>query len=70
MILHRHVPVIPYHIDTILFNPPRRKIPVTGITHIEFPHLLAINKKFPVTKFNLLPLQGHYTFQKDRKSVV
>jgi hypothetical protein len=64
MIFHRHIPVISYHIDRIFFNSPRWKIPVTGITDIEFLHLLAIDKKFSISKFNLLALLGHHTFQK------
>jgi hypothetical protein len=45
MVFHRHVPIIPYHIDTIFFNSPWGKIPVTRITDVGFLDLLAINKE-------------------------
>jgi hypothetical protein len=64
MILDGHTPIIPYHIDTIFFNPPRGKIPITRKPDIRFFDLLPINKKFPITKFNLFILQGDHSFKK------
>jgi len=64
MIFYRHVPIIPHHIDTILFDSSRREIPVTRVTDIRFLQFLAVNQKSSLAKFNLLPLEGDHTFQK------
>jgi hypothetical protein len=64
MILYWHTPIIPYHIDIIFFNPSRRKIPVTRKSDIRFFHLLPVNKKFPITKFNEFILLGDHSFKK------
>jgi hypothetical protein len=62
MIVHWHTPIIPYHIDTIFFNSPRGKIPVARKADIRFLDLLAVNKKSPVTEFNLFALSSDHTF--------
>jgi hypothetical protein len=64
MVLDGHTPIIPYHIDTIFFNPSRGKVPMTRKPDIRFFHLLPINKKFPITKFNLFILHGDHSFKK------
>ncbi len=63
MVFYRHIPIVAYDIDTILFNSPWRKIPGTGITDIRFLQLLAIHQKSPVLKFNLFSLHGDHTLQ-------
>ena len=62
MIFNGHVPVVPYHIDRIFFNLPRGKIPVTWITDMGFLDLFPIDKKFPVTKLNVLIFLSDHTF--------
>ena len=62
MTFYRHIPIIPYHINTIFFNLSRGKIPVTWITDIRFPYLLAVNKKFTITKFNVFTFLSDDTF--------
>jgi hypothetical protein len=64
MILYGHTSIIPYHIDTIFFDPSRGKIPITRKSDIRFFHLLPIDKKFPITKFNLFTLLGDQSFKK------
>jgi hypothetical protein len=64
MIFYRHIPIITDHIDTIFFNLARGKIPVTWITDIRFFYLLAVDKKSPAAKFNLVTLSGDHTLQK------
>jgi hypothetical protein len=61
MIFYRHAPIISYHIDTIFFNPSRRKIPVAWKADIRFLYLLTVDIKSPGTKFNLFTLASHHT---------
>jgi hypothetical protein len=62
MIFYWHVPIIPYHIDTIFFNAPGGKVPVARKADIRLLDLLAVNKKPPATKFNLFALSSDHTF--------
>lgn len=52
MIFYWHTPVIPDHIDVILFNFPRGKVPGAWKTDIRFVYLLGVNKKLSVAKFD------------------
>ena len=63
MLFHRHVSIIPDHIDAPLFNLPGRKIPVAGTAEITLIPLLGIDEKDPVTEFNLFPFQGNHPFE-------
>jgi hypothetical protein len=61
MIFYWHAPIIPDHIDGVLFNLARGKVPGAWIADIRFVYLLGVNKKLSVTKFNPFALQSDHT---------
>ena len=63
MTFYRHTPIIPDDIDTVFLDLPRRKIPVARISNIGLLNPPGIDKEFPLTKFDLLPLQGNDPLQ-------
>jgi hypothetical protein len=64
MTLYGHASIVPYDIDTIFFNSSRGKIPIAWKTDIGFIHLLTIDIKSSIPKFNLFILQGDHALQK------
>jgi hypothetical protein len=60
MIFYWHAPIITHHVDRVFLNLARGKVPVTWITDIRLYYLLAVNKKFPVAKFNFFALSGDH----------
>ena len=63
MVLHGHAPIIADHVNTFLFNPPGREIPITGIANVGFFPFLTVDPESPTTEFNPLSLQGNNSFQ-------